>query len=817
MSRTRVSLCAFGPLTAAVCRAAARFSAGFVALAFGFLVVGCGSSIDSRLEEVRTLQDAGQFNDSIEPLRSILAQAPDLPEANHRLGSALVQTGQPSLAVWALEKSSKSQEYAVPSGILLATVFMALSQPEDAIRVATHVLEIDPQRPAALRILTEAQLATGQKEAALAGAKRLSEMVPDDYQAALLLSAALAGRGDFDGAEKSYLHVKELGAKSGDPVLAARGCLAFANFFDTARQDKTRAEKEYQSCLATYPTEPVALQLATQFYDGMNHPEKATELWKHAVSEAPENLSFRVMLAERVAATGKLDEAFGILKDAAESFETPAAWQALADLQRRHGRNQDALKSLEHAAQLAGGGDDSLRLAQGELYVELGQLDKAEEISAGITGGPYKDLLHGRILLAQGDPKGALEALAAGIRRWPDNAGARYLAGIAARDSGDMERALDELRQAEHASPGGSDAALALAKIYFDRGDYGAASQFASSHLQNRDPNSVEAYSIALRSAVAAKQFDTARVTLNSMKSLKGSESRVALEGAAIERAAKGPQASLAFLEASKLDLKNPENELVLRAVVEDLIATGHPDLAIARIDGAIAAHPQSASLVELRGEALARSGRTDEARAAFEKAITADPNLPRALIGLATLDAAAGDKAHAIELLDRAASLKPNDGVAEYFAAQLLLAQGKTADAEQRLREVVKVSPSNSGARNDLAFLLASRGTELDTALSLAEEARRLSPSTPDMIDTLGFVQLKRGDTAAAISSFEEALALRPKDPTIRYHLGLALAQAGNTERAVSTLQAAIAAGPFPEAEAAQQEIARLQQTPKG
>jgi len=814
MSKTRASGCALTPLGAArflpVC-----LTAGFLALAVGALSVGCGSSIDSRLEEVRALQDAGQFNDSIPPLRSILEQAPDNPEANHRLGFALTQTGQSSLSIWPLEKSAKSEEYAIPSGLLLAAVFVSLGQSEEAIPVLNHVLEIDPHTPGALRILAEAQLAVGQMDASIATSKRLAELLPDDYQAAIVLGNALSDKEEFDAAEKSYLHAKEIGAKSGDTALAANACITYARFW-ARRKDLARAEKEYDSCLAAYPTDPAALTQAALFYNGMNHPEKATALWKHAVSEAPENFSFRGKLADQVAATGKVDESLAILSEAAQSFETPAAWQALAEAQRSYGHGQDAVKSLEHAVQLAGNGDEPLRLAQGDLYVQLGQLDKAQEIAATLTTPVYQDLLRGRILLAQGDPKGALEALDAGIRRWPDNAGARYLAGIAARDVGDTERAIAELRQAVRTDPAATDGALALAKIYFDRGDYAAASLFASNHVEKRDPNSLDAYSISIRSAVAGKQFDTARESLDSLKTVSGSESRVAVEGAAIERAEKGPKASLAFLQSSKLDLKDPQNELVLRAVVQDLITTGRPDAALARIDAAITAHPQSASLVELRGEALARIGKTKEAQAAFEKALAADPNLSGALIGLATLDAQAGDKAHAIELLDRAASLKPNDGQAEYMAAQLLLAQGKTADAEQRLREVIKLNPANGGARNDLAFILASRSAELDTALSLAEQARSLNP-TADTIDTLGFVQLKRGDTTAAISSFEKALTLRPQDPTIRYHLGLALAQAGNTQQAVSTLQAAIAAGPFPEAEAAQQEIARLQQTPQG
>lgn len=779
------------------------------------LVAGCTTSIDSRLEEIRALQDAGQFSESIEPLRSILAEAPDLPEANHRLGVALVQTGQASLAVWPLEKSAASGEYAVTSGLLLSTAFMAINAQDDAIRVASRVLEADPERAAALRIRAQAHLAAGHPAEALADARRLAQMLPDDYQAAVLLGSILASQGQLVEAEQVFTRVVELGEKSGDPALAARGCLALANFFDKGKRDKERAEQAYAECVASHPTEPLALQLATQFYDATNRSDRATALWQSAVAEAPENLSFRMMLAERMAAAGQVDEGEALLMKAAESFGTQGAWQVLSDFQRRHGRRDEAARSLERAMEASGGGDDTLRFAQGDLYVDLGRLDDAEKIAAAITEPTYRELLRGKILLAKGDPKGALAAFDAGIRRWPNNAVARYLAGLAAYNAGEPERAMSELREAVRADPAASDASLLLASLHFERGEWPAAVQAASTHVSKRDPSSAQAFSIAIRAATAAKQYDTARATLENLRRVKGAETLALMERAGIERAVKGPAASLAVLEGANLDLTNPANEAVLRAVVEDLLVMNAADRAVARVDAALSAHPESGSLAELRAAVLARTGKTAEARAAFEKAIAADPQSPRPLVGLATLEAAAGNASRAVELLDRAAPLGAPNDPARYLAAQLLIAQGKTADAEARLREVIEKSPTNNAARNDLAWLLASRGADLDTALSLAEQARRAN-ATADVIDTLGFVKLKRGEATDAVPLFEEALTLRPKDPTIRYHLGLALLQAGDRERARDELRRAIENGPFADAEAARQELARLQQ-PQG
>jgi len=91
------------------------------ALLCGALGAGCGGDIESRMAEVRALQDVGQFDASTEELQEILAIDPDLPEANYRLGLAQVQMGEPSRAIWALQKAMENSEYQIPAGVLLAS------------------------------------------------------------------------------------------------------------------------------------------------------------------------------------------------------------------------------------------------------------------------------------------------------------------------------------------------------------------------------------------------------------------------------------------------------------------------------------------------------------------------------------------------------------------------------------------------------------------------------------------------------------------------------------------------------------------------
>ena len=168
------------------------------------LAAGCGGDVDSRMQEVRALQDVGQFTESIDELREILAIAPDLPEANYRLGVALVQTGDPSRAIWALKKASEFSEYAVPAGLMLASTHIAVNDFEESVRAADRVLEIDPERLAALQLRAKANLGVHRYEDALTDAERLIELAPDDYQNHVIHATVLFEMGRGEEAEAAH-------------------------------------------------------------------------------------------------------------------------------------------------------------------------------------------------------------------------------------------------------------------------------------------------------------------------------------------------------------------------------------------------------------------------------------------------------------------------------------------------------------------------------------------------------------------------------------------------------------------------------------
>jgi tetratricopeptide (TPR) repeat protein len=786
-----------------------------IAAVVGLLVLvavqsGCGAD-DDRMAEIRALQNAGRFEDSIDGLRGVLAETPELPEANYRLGVALARTGNPSRSVWALEKASESSGFSIPANLQLASVQFGLNNFEESIRASDRVLAGDPNHREALSLNAQAHVGARQLEEALIDTSHLLELDPDDYPTLVVHATVLAELGRKREAETAHERIKEISAASGDEDRAGRGCLAPALFAKDNLGDLERAEELYEDCASKYLGNRFVIGHIASFFDDVGKPQRASELIERAVSEAPEDLALRFALATRLTRLGRAKEAESVLKEAVDRFGVEAAGNQLVRHYRRQRDPQRALAVIEEILGEAGGAGDPLRFIRADLLVDVGELDRAEELANNLEEPSYTSLILGRILLARGDAEAALAAFDEGIASWPSNAGARYLAGIAALQLGNFERAIVELRESVRVDDSATEAARILARLYFDRREYAQAIAFSAIAQQHSGPaQRAEDRKLDARALAALGEFDRARSAIRALAASPGREGEAAAELAAVERMASGSAAAIAAIENLDLDLREPANEPALRSLANDLAVVARADRAIASIDRALHARPDSASLHALMGTTLARAYRSTDARSAFERALAIDANHPEALGGVAALAGAGGDTKRAVELFDRAAGIDPGDEVYAYAAAQLVLAAGDRNAAEARLRAIVRRSAGHPGARNDLAWLLATEGRDLDLALFLASEASRLSPESATL-DTLGLVHIKRGEDEQAVDALEKAIAISGSSPTVHYHLAMALGRSGNTERARKMLKRALAGGDFPEAEAARQQLAEL------
>ncbi|MDE0887556.1 MAG: tetratricopeptide repeat protein [Myxococcota bacterium] len=776
----------------------------------GLMAAGCGPSQDAQLAEIRALQEAGQYEASIAPIRKLLAERSDNPEANLRLGVALRQTGRPSLAIFPLQKAALSAEYEIQAGLLLAAVQSASNSFQEAIRSYNRVLAADPGNAAALFGRGRAELSIGQPDRALQSAEALLAARPDYALAITLKGSALLDLGRSEEAEADLRRVLDRAMAANDPADAARKCAALGLFYRGQNAPESASET-FSRCVVVYPRHAQLRQHASDFFLSEGDSEKAIGIWRSAIDTTPEDLGLRIQLAQILDRLERNEEALAVLQESVDLFDSPEVWQMLAGFYRHQGKLEAAREALEASMERSRVVTASLRFTLADILIEEGNIERAAEIAESLEEPSYRAMIRGTILLAQGKPAEALQKLDAGLRLYPNNAGARYLAGQAALAIGDNKRAQAEFREALRVSDSETDASERLAELYFRQGEYLTARQFANRQIKNRPYGTPAAYIISARSSVLLEEPEKAEGVLESLRTAAPGDPTAYLEFASLRRRGEGPQAAIDILMEGEFDLTQPQNESVLRALALDRIAIGDGAKALQLAEAASLENPEHPGFHDLKGQILAELGRPEAAKKAADAALALDSSYAPSLATRGNLALRSGDLSGASEFFDRASSADPSNPHYVYLAGQTRFLQSDVAGAQKLYRKALDIDPVHLGANNDLAWTLASEGQDLEAALEYAQRAARADRNA-DTLDTLGFVHLSRGEALEAINLLNLALELRPESASIRYRLGVALAASGDDEAARAMLREALGSSSFPEAEAARVELARLE-----
>jgi len=776
---------------------------------------GCAEPGDDPYQEMRQLYERGRYAESLERLRPLETVHAGNPEFDLLYAKVLIERRQPSLAVEPLQRAAASAEYAVEANVLLATVLVRAADFAEAVEVADRALELDPNDAAAWHVRARANLARNRGRAALADVERALELAPDrqGYQLSRVLVLLLLRR--FDEAAVVLKNAKHRLAETPDPSkqIAASLCVAEARLV-LGTSDREDAGEQIARCVERFPANPFVVDAALDLYDSLDQPENATRVLRGAIEAWPGNSRYYTMLANRLRERGKIEDAEHFLQQELERAPSVAVWSALAGHYQITGDYAGAAGAYREALEISGGsGADakhSLRFAYAGVLIQLGALDEVRLLIDAFGDSPYADLLRGRILLIEGDAAGALESLDRGIRVWPKDAVARYLAGQAAERVGDFEHAAREYQASRRAGANDTDAGVALASLYEAQGKYSPALDAVSGYLRSQ-PSNPEAYALAMRLAHRLGRERRAQMLAEKLAGLPGQETRALVERATLVAAADGPAAAIESIERSGLDLSDPIHAEALRVLLEQLAVQGSHERALARIDASLSAHPAEVRFHRLRGEVFEWAGRADAARGAFERAVELDARDPAALAGLARLAVARRDYEDGLSFYARAVEADPEDASISFANAALLLEREHLDAAEQSLGLLIYRHPRHAAAAHELAKLLLARDGDPDRALDLAQRAVMFG-SEPDALETLGLIRLERGEAAAAVEALTRAAEAQPRSARTQYRLGLARVAVGDTAGAREALRTALGLGAFPEAQQARAQLAQLQ-----
>jgi len=772
--------------------------------------LACGVDPEAQLEEILRQQEWGKFAATIGPLRELLQATPDDPELNHLYGIALLATQAPELAIWPLRKAAQQPDRAVEDGLLLARALLRGGSAADAVQQVLRVRELAPDRIEGIRLLLEASLVAKQNEEALEAAALLLAREPGDLDALMSRLVALLRLDRADEAEQA-LAVFQVAVEDlpDDSEWRPRSCAAAATF-TKEKGDAEAAEAGWEDCLEAFPGHEIVVFGAIEFFAERSHHGRAEAILRRAHAAEPTHLPFVGALANQLGASGKTEEAERLLRDVAarDGGKEPNGWFALADYYEQRDETDKARDAMAQGMRLMGEAPATLVAAYVDLLIRAGDYDEAEELIVRFEPSPVMlNLLRGRLLLARGHPAQALEALEEGLRLWPDHSVVRWLAGTAAEQLGDFDRAMQEYGEAIRNDRGNRDAVLSLLRLlealHRDRD-----AQPTLARYQRENPEDPEMVVQTIRFAHRAGVPEVTEAAIQRLSGMPGYRGVAVAEFATIRAAHGGPAEGVKAIRGASLDLTRPRNGPALGLLVQYLVAVDRSAEALEATQAALAAHPEEAVFHELHGRALRGAGDLDAARKAFERALEFEPQHAAALARLAALAAEQGDREAAIALYDRAALADPEDATYAWEAIQLASASDHGAELDRRLEALLARHAIHAAAAELLARRLLARDPE--RAFDLARRAVRLRGG-PDALDTLGRIQLERGDAANAARTLGVSVELRPDSPSTQYWLGRALAATEDEEGARRALTVSLGQGEFPEREAAQTELARL------
>jgi len=708
-------------------------------LLFVLPLFACG---DGRsLEDIRALHAAGRFEESLEPLVALIDGGAQDPELFYRYGVALSATRRPSQALWPLRKAMESEEWRLPAAMALASGGLETGNFEEAIEAASTVLEAEPDNLRALRIRANARTRSRKDldyELAIEDADRILELDPGNPDGLIARATALLALERTEEAQEALGDVVEAAAESSFGAQdRARFCTARA-VFAQEKNELEEAEAIHRECLEKYPTSPVVVRSAMDFFLARNGPEEATAAVLAAHRADPANREFRVGYAVRLQTSGDLEGAEQTLRAATEldSVELAAeAWRDLAGFLADQQRYDESVAAYEQTLTMLSSPSDELLFALGDTLVLAERYERAGEIAERLRSSSHRAMIEGRIHLGRHEPEAALARFSEGLRLWPDNAIGRYFAAIAAERSGLFDRAIEEYRYSLRVDPSATDGRYRLARILAAQGDETAAIS-ALHHAAQKAPATPDMALLELE--LVARMQPVVGSLPPRLLAVLGDREGWSRAVAAIAQGSwhrAGPTAAVRVIEGgSRLDLADPVAADALRTLVRALIELDRTSEARERLEQ-LASEEKAADnglIPALLGDVHAAAGAETEARRAYEAALAIDANQPEALAGLASI-VAATDPDEALALYSRGLSdpevlADPAGGRLAGSQAALLARLGRVDEAIAALDARLLAEPLDTDAARQLAETLRlRRGDEaLARAQKLVERAER-------------------------------------------------------------------------------------------
>jgi tetratricopeptide (TPR) repeat protein len=667
-----------------------------------------------------------------------------------------------------------------------------------------NVVRLDPQNALAFERIGAMWLDGGSPLPAAAFLAKASELAPKNDQNRMRLARCYLAIGRFADAKKEALKVLEQFPGNGNAIVALTEAaqtredieeaakqlqkfpeknsisfhLASANLFLDQR-NLSGAENALRQALAVDPNSAAAHNALGDLNLLKKDRKQAGEEFKKAAELAPVRSMERLKYAAFASDMGDTEETKRIAAEMTRKApDYLPGWTLLAELAFKDKKYDEALSLLENV------------FSRDPEYVDGHRLE-------------------GKVLLAKGDTKKAVEVLERLDQTYPDSALIKYELAQAYLKNKNLNQGKAALEHLISANPNFADAIVLLAEINL-RSGHGEAVIEPLTRLLNRNPELKPAALLLAAAYGSLDRFDDAAIVVGEQAKLapRDPQAQMAL-ALTLRQAKRNGEARQAFEKVAELA---PDSLWPVEQLVELDLLEKHFDAARQRVRHQFQKTPDSPAAHFFEGKILAAEEKWDLAEAELQKTLQLDPNFSNAYGLLVQAYVSTNKLPQALAQLQAQLTKNPNDVSALTTLALLYERTNDFAKARDTYERLLAIEPSSTSALNNLAYLYVDRLNDLDKAYDLARKAHDLQGNDPAIADTFGWILSRRGDYQQALPILQDSAAKIPGSPEVQFHLGMTAYMMGQTDLARAALQkAASATKDFPGKEESKRRLALL------
>jgi len=201
-------------------------------------------------------------------------------------------------------------------------------------------------------------------------------------------------------------------------------------------------------------------------------------------------------------------------------------------------------------------------------------------------------------------------------------------------------------------------------------------------------------------------------------------------------------------------------------------------------LEEALAAAPDNAELLWIKGNRLLDLGDLDGATQSANSALKNAPDAMEAMLLAGRISLAKADGEKALAYFEKIRKTRPDNVVAEYLTGAVLKDFGRREDARHCFNKVLSASPMHPWATYFLAQMDYEDG-KADQAYDRFQTTKADINEVPQALRLAGILDVSRGNYEQAIDRLNRFLAQNPPDSEALVALSKALSGAGNDAEA--------------------------------